>query len=86
MVNWRNHFTENSAWYEKVPHDILENSEFHEELGKKIDEIIAKTLKEEPTKKQIDSIEKLQGKLGTNYTYGCKAEANYVERILKQKI
>lgn len=83
---WQTYFTENAAWFEKIPHEVLVSTEFHEEVAKKIDDVIGKILSEEPTKKQIDSIEKLQKQLGTNYTYGCKAEAAYVEQLLKDQL
>ena len=85
VANWQNYFTENAAWYDKVPQEVLLSPEFHEELAQKIDEVIAKILSEKPTKKQIDSIEKMQKALGTNFTYECKAEAAYVEQQLKEQ-
>lgn len=86
VTNWQKYFTENAAWYEKVPQELLVSPEFHEEIAKKIDETIAKVLNEKPTKKQIDSIEKMQKELGVEYTYGCKAEAAYVEQLLKEQL
>lgn len=86
VESWQKYFTENAAWFDKVPQEILLNKEFHEEIAKKIDEVIAKILSEEPTEKQIESIEEMQKQLGTNYTYGCKAEAAYVEQLLKEKL
>ncbi|WP_346235340.1 hypothetical protein MKY04_03925 [Lysinibacillus telephonicus] len=86
VANWQKYFTENAAWFDKVPQEVLVSSEFHEEIAKKIDETIEKVLNEKPTKKQIDSIEKLQKQLGTSYTYGCKAEAAYIEQLLKEKL
>ncbi|QCR31444.1 hypothetical protein [Lysinibacillus sp. SGAir0095] len=86
VANWQKYFTENAAWYDKVPQDVLVSPEFHQELAQKIDEVIAKILSEKPTKKQIDSIEKMQKALGTNFTYECKAEAAYVEQQLKEQL
>ena len=86
MASWRKYFTENAAWFEKVPQEVLVSEEFHAEIAKKMDEVIAKILSEEPTKKQVDTIEKLQKQLNTDYTYGCKAEATYVENLLKEKL
>ncbi|MEC1177725.1 hypothetical protein P9B03_04450 [Metasolibacillus meyeri] len=86
MASWQQYFTENAAWFDKVPHEVLVSEEFHNEIAKKVDEVMAKILGEEPTKKQIDSIAKLQKKLGTNYKYDCKAEAAYVEQLLKEKL
>ncbi|MFC5540628.1 MAG: hypothetical protein C0P75_012350 [Bacilli bacterium] len=86
MKRWQQYFLENAAWFEKVPQDILLSPEFHEEIAHKIDEVIAKILNEKPTKKQIETIEKMQKQLGTNYTYGCKAEAHYVEQLLKEQL
>lgn len=86
MSSWRTYFKENAAWYDKVPQEMLESAEFHEEIAKKIDEVREKMLNEQPTKKQIESIEKLQQQLGTSYTYDCKAEAAYVEQLLKKQV
>ena len=86
VASWQKYFTENAAWFDKVPHEVLMSTEFHEELAKKIDEVIAKILNEKPTKKQIESIEKMQKQLGTTYTSDCKAEASYVEQLLKQRL
>lgn len=86
MQCWQKYFIENAAWFEKIPQEVLLSPEFHEELAKKIDEVIAKILNEKPTKKQIDSIEKLQKQLDTDFTYECKAEAAYVEQLLKEQL
>ena len=86
VASWQKYFTENAAWFDKVPQEVLMSTEFHEEIAKKIDEVIAKILSEKPTKKQIDSIEKMQKQLGTKYTFDCKAEASYVEQLLKERL
>ena len=86
VASWQKYFTENAAWFDKVPQEVLVSTEFHEEIAKKIDEVIAKILSEKPTKKQIESIEKMQKQLGTNYTFDCKAEASYVEQLLKERL
>lgn len=85
IASWQVYFQENAAWVEKIPTNILMSSEFHEEMAKKIDEVIAKILNEEPTAKQIETIEALQKELGTDYSYDCKAEAAYIEQLLKEK-
>ncbi|MEX3745302.1 MULTISPECIES: hypothetical protein [Lysinibacillus] len=85
IASWQTYFQENAAWIEKIPADVLMSTEFHEEMAKKIDEVIAKILNEEPTAKQIETIEALQKELGTNYSYNCKAEAAYIEQLLKEK-
>ena len=61
VASWQKYFTENAAWFDKVPQEVLMSTEFHEEIAKKIDEVIAKILSEKPTKKQIESIEKILG-------------------------
>ncbi|MER1984360.1 MAG: hypothetical protein ABS948_00575 [Solibacillus sp.] len=86
MASWQKYFKENAAWFEKVPQAVLVSEEFHTEIAKKMDEVIAKILGEAPTKKQMDAIEKLQKQFGTSYTYDCKAEATYVENLLKEKL
>ncbi|MFB7157052.1 hypothetical protein [Lysinibacillus sp. NPDC056232] len=85
IANWQTYFQENAAWIEKIPADVLMSTDFHEEMAQKIDDVIAKILNEEPTAKQIEIIEALQKELGTNYSYDCKAEAAYIEQLLKEK-
>lgn len=86
MISWQNYFKDNAAWIDKVPQEVLLSSEFHEEIAKKIDEVLEKMLNEKPTEKQKTEIAKLQEKLGTSYTFTCKAEAAYVEQLLKEKL
>lgn len=86
MASWQTYFKENAAWIDIIPADILLSPEFHEEIAKKMDEVIAKILSEEPTEKQKQEIAELQKQLGTNYKFDCKAEAAYVEQLLKDKL
>lgn len=86
MASWQQYFKENAAWIDKVPQEVLVSEEFHQEIAKKVNEVFEKMLNEAPTKKQTDAIDKMQKQLGTNYTYGCKAEAAYVEQLLKEKL
>ena len=86
MVSWQTYFKDNAAWIDKIPADILLSSEFHAEIAKKMDEVIAKILNEAPTDKQVAEIAKLQKELGTDYKFDCKAEAAYVEQLLKDKL
>lgn len=86
MISWQTYFKENAAWIDKVPADVLLSEEFHAEIAKKMDEVIAKILNEAPTEKQKTDIAKLQKQLGTNYSFDCKAEAAYVEQLLKNKL
>ena len=86
MAYWQNYFKDNAAWIDKVPPEILLSTEFHEEIAKKIDEVIAKIINEEPTEKQKNEIAKLQKQLGTDYEFDCKAEAAYVEQLLKEQL
>lgn len=86
MMSWQSYFKDNAAWIDKVPQEVLLSNEFHTEIAKKIDEVMSKILNEKPTEKQKADIAKLQNKLGTSYTFDCKAEAAYVEQLLKDKI
>jgi preprotein translocase subunit SecA len=86
MASWQAYFKANAAWIDKIPQEILLSTEFHEEIAKKIDEVIDKILTEPPTEKQIETINALQAQLKTEYSYSCKAEAAYIEQILKEKI
>lgn len=86
MVSWQTYFKDNAAWIDKIPADVLLSSEFHAEIAKKMDEVIAKILNEAPTDKQVKAIAQLQKELGTDYKFDCKAEATYVEQLLKDKL
>lgn len=86
MVSWQSYFKDNAAWIDKIPTEVLLSTEFHEEIAKKMDEVINKILNEEPTEKQKKDIAELQKKLGTNYKFDCKAEAAYVEQLLKNQL
>lgn len=86
MVSWQNYFKDNAAWIDKVPTEVLLSADFHEEIAKKMDEVINKMLNEAPTEKQKKEIDKLQKQLGTDYQFDCKAEAAYVEQLLKNKL
>lgn len=86
VQEWQTYFKENAAWFDKVPQEVLLSEEFHAEMAKKIDEVIAKILNEQPTAAQEKSIAALQKQLGTSYSYDCKAEAAYVEQLLKQQL
>ncbi|MED3661403.1 hypothetical protein NST62_01775 [Ureibacillus sp. FSL K6-8385] len=83
---WQQYFMENSAWFENVPQEVLLSPQFQEEIAEEIDEAIAQTLNEKPSKQQVETIEEMQKALGTNYAYGCKAEADYVERLLRARL
>ena len=86
MTSWQVYFKSNAAWIDKIPQEVLLSTEFHEEIAQKIDEVIEKILSEPATEKQIEAIDELQSQLKTNYSYSCKAEAAYVEQLLKEKL
>lgn len=86
VEEWRNYIHANSSWYDKMDDDIKNNPVFHEQLAAKINETIDKILSEEPTKDQMDEIEKLQKELGEEFDYSCKTEAKYVIELLKEEL
>ncbi len=86
MASWQEYFKANAAWIDKIPQEVLLSEEFHGEIAKKIDEVIDKILTEPPTEKQIETIDALQAQLKTDYSYSCKAEAAYIEQLLKEKL
>lgn len=64
VANWQKYFTENAAWYDKVPQDVLLSPEFHEELAQRIDEVIAKILSENQRKSKLIQLKKCKKHLG----------------------
>ncbi|WP_342600153.1 hypothetical protein MHB48_03390 [Psychrobacillus sp. FSL H8-0483] len=84
VKSWQEYITESASWYDKVPLEVKESTDFHEEVAKKINASIEKILAEPVHENLIASIEVMQNKLNTHYKYGCKAEALYVESVLKE--
>ena len=83
---WRTYINESASWTDKVSQEIKQHPDFHEEVAKKMNQVIEKILNEPPSEDQIAKIEIMQEQLDTHYDYACKAEAAYVESILKEKL
>lgn len=86
IASWQQYITTKALWYSEIPEEIKENQEFHEELANRINKIIERILEDPPTDEQIASIQLMQEQLNTHYTYSCKAEASYVERLLEEEV
>lgn len=86
IVSWREYITTRALWYTEISDTVKANPQFHEELAIRINEVINRILEDPPTEDQIATIQMMQEKLGTYYTYDCKAEAAYVERLLKKQM
>ncbi|MDV6378250.1 hypothetical protein ORD22_08310 [Sporosarcina sp. GW1-11] len=84
-ANWREYITTKALWYNKIPEDVLNASQFHKDLAQRVEEVLVRILNDPPTEEQIAQIEILQEKLNTHYEYGCKAEAVYVQNVLEAK-
>ncbi|MEK3978733.1 hypothetical protein MKY37_06495 [Psychrobacillus sp. FSL K6-2836] len=84
VKSWQLYIVESATWFEKVPQEVKESPEFHEEIALKINASIEKILSEPVNEDLIASIEIMQEKLDTHFKYGCKAEALYVESLLKE--
>lgn len=86
MANWREYITTKALWYTKIPEKVKHSPKFHEELAGRINDNIARILSEPPSEEQIATIEIMQEELDTHYEYSCKAEAVYVETLLREQI
>ena len=86
IASWREYITTKALWYSKIPDDMKRNPEFHEDLAQRINEIIARILSEPPSDEQIATIQMMQERLNTHYEYACKAEAVYVETLLRNHL
>jgi len=84
IASWREYITVKALWYSKIPEDMKIDPEFHEDLAQRINEIIARILSEPPSEEQIVEIQSMQEELDTHYEYHCKAEAIYVDTLLKK--
>jgi translation elongation factor EF-G len=87
MQQWRDYIEKHSTWFHYLDEQTKQAPSFHEELAKKINEIMEKVLSEKPTEEQMEKLEQLVKELGVeNVTYSCKAEAAYhIERLGKLK-
>jgi hypothetical protein len=87
---WKKYINEHASWYAKLSDETKADSQFHEELALKINEVMEKILTEEPSEDQFKELEALQKKLGTNYEVNCKTEAkfyiDYLEEEVKKKL
>ena len=86
IAHWREYITTKALWYTKIPDEMKLDSNFHEDLAQRINEIIARILSEPPSEEQIAAIQIMQEELNTHYEYDCKAEAVYVETLLKNHL
>ena len=86
IASWREYITTKALWYTEIADEIKVNPAFHEELAVRINKIIERILEEPPTDDQIAKIQMMQEKCNTHYSYDCKAEATYVERLLTKQI
>lgn len=86
IASWREYITEKALWYSKIPENMKIDPEFHEDLAKRINEIIARILSEPPSEEQIVAIQSMQEELDTYYEYHCKAEAIYVDTLLRKNL
>lgn len=85
ILDWRTYINKSATWTDKVSDEVKHDSGFHDEIAKKMNQVIDKILNEPPSEQQIANIEIMQEELNTHYNYACKAEAAYVESLLKQK-
>ncbi|WP_432363728.1 hypothetical protein [Sporosarcina sp. UB5] len=84
--SWREYITTKALWYERISDDMKANPKFHEDLAQRINEVIQRIISEPPSEEQIANIQIMQEKLDTHYSYDCKAEAVFVESLLKDRL
>jgi hypothetical protein len=86
IASWREYITTKALWYSKIPNEMKHDPLFHENLAQRINEVIARVLGEPPSEEQIVAIQLMQEQLNTHYEYNCKAEAVFVETLLKNHL
>lgn len=86
MESWREYITTRALWYEEISDEMKLNPKFHEELAERINQVINRILEDPPTEEQVAKIQMMQEQLNTHYTYESKAEAAYIERLLKKQL
>lgn len=87
MQEWRTYIENHAAWFHSMDEQIKQAPSFHQELAKKINEIMEKVLSEQPTEEQIAKIQQLTKELQMEeIAASCKAEANYyIEQLENRK-
>jgi hypothetical protein len=86
FASWREYITQKALWYSKIPDELKLDPKFHEDLAQRINDIIARILSEPPSDEQIAAIQSMQEELNTHYEYACKAEAVYIDTLLKKHL
>jgi len=86
ISSWREYINTKALWYSNIPEAMKHDTLFHEDLAVRINENIARILQDPPTEEQIASIQMMQEELNTHYEYSCKAEAAYVEGLLRNHL
>ena len=86
FASWREYITVKALWYTKISDEVKLDPGFHEDLAQHINKIIARILSEPPSEEQIVEIQSMQEELNTHYEYNCKAEAVYVDTLLKKHL
>lgn len=84
MASWREYITTKALWYSKIPDEVKLSPQFHADLAERINENIARILSEPPSEEQIVTIQIMQEELNTHYSYNCKAEAAFIENLLRK--
>jgi tRNA nucleotidyltransferase/poly(A) polymerase len=87
VQEWRDYIEKHSTWFHSLDDKVKQDPSFHEELAKKINEVMEKVLNEQPSSEQIEKIQRLAEELNIkDIHYSCKAEADYhIERLQKLK-
>ncbi|WP_232233791.1 hypothetical protein [Bacillus sp. J33] len=86
VAEWGEYIINHASWYSQISEETKADSEFHEQLAVKINEVINKILSEKPSQAQMEEISELQEQLGEEYDYSCKIEAKYIIEQMKEKL
>jgi len=68
---WQRYVVNHSKWLDELEEDVRQNPLFHEELAIRITEKVNQLLNEDPTEKQLESLQELDASLLCT----CKLEA-----------
>lgn len=76
IIAWQDGFENGASWYEKIADDVKSHATFHEDLARKVNQVIDKILNEEVTKEQTTALTKRYGaEFAKNIS--CQLEAKY---------
>lgn len=85
---WGEYVQERALWYDTLPDEMKESSQFQEDLANRVNELLEKTFTAQPaTEEQVANIRYMEEQLDLyNKDILCKMHATYLEQTLQEQL